>query len=241
MQKHKIEWFIISTGVASIHKNPDFDSSCLTNAVYGESCQYLEKKIDWCKVKCEDGYEGWVHSFFGFPSYKKNKPTHIVVFPDRNKKFHSLFPFGAQIKKNIVGSVKINDTLGIEKIIPIAENLIGIPYRWGGKTSFGFDCSGLVQSVLKVCGINIPRDSKEQKQYFQKDLIPMNESKPGDLHFFGHKGVVNHVGFSTGGSGLLHAQGFVKIESLDSKNDKANKNLIDIYLSSHSIKRKFRE
>ena len=239
MQNQKIKWFIISSGVASIYKAPDFNSPCLTNAVYGESCQYLEKKINWYKVKCEDGYEGWVHSFFGFESNMKNDPTHIVVFPDDKKNFYSSFPFGAQVKQNIVGSVKINNSLGIDKIIPIAENLVGIPYRWGGKTSLGFDCSGLVQSVLKVCGVNVPRDSHKQKQCFEKDLIPMNKSKPGDLHFFGNKGIVNHVGFSTGGPGLLHAQGAVKIESLDPQNDKANKKLIDIYLSSHSIKRKF--
>ena len=46
--------------------------------------------------------------------------------------------------------------------LTVLENLMGIPYKWGGKTSLGFDCSGLVQSVLEVYGFKVPRDSKDQ-------------------------------------------------------------------------------
>jgi len=50
---------------------------------------------------------------------------------------------------------------------------------------------------------------------------------------------VSHVGFSTGGKGILHSQGMVKEESLDPADRNMNQKLIDIYLSSHSIQRKF--
>mgnify|MGYP003313371952 CR=1 FL=1 len=127
---------------------------------------------------------------------------------------------------------------GFNKIIPVADNLLGIPYKWGGKTSLGFDCSGLVQSVLKVCGFKVPRDSNQQLDYFS-NTIDILSSEPGDIHFFGIKDKVTHVGFSTGGTGLLHSQGYVKRESLDPKHDDFNAELLDMYLSSHSIKRKF--
>ena len=133
----------------------------------------------------------------------------------------------------------ISKKLGYNHILKIAENLLGIPYRWGGKTSMGFDCSGLVQSVLKICGLIIPRDSKAQRLYLKNEQIDLFDAEPGDLHFFGAKNKVTHVGFSTKAAGILHSQGSVKIETIDSSNINHNKNLLDIYLSTHSIKRKF--
>ena len=133
----------------------------------------------------------------------------------------------------------INKRLGSSKVIDVATHLVGIPYRWGGKSSLGFDCSGLVQSVLKICGLKIPRDARDQIIFFRNDQIDLSNAKPGDLHFFGSQNKVTHVGFSTKGAGLLHAQGTVKLDSIDSSKKDYNRKLLDIYLSSHSIKRKF--
>ena len=47
----------------------------------------------------------------------------------------------------------------------------------------GFDCSGLVQSVLKICGLKIPRDSKDQRSFLKNDQIDILDAEPGDLHF----------------------------------------------------------
>ena len=68
-------------------------------------------------------------------------------------------------------------------MVKILNNLLGIPYKWGGKTSLGFDCSGLVQSVLHVCGFMVPRDASA-KSFFSKFRISIDDSEPGDLHFW---------------------------------------------------------
>ena len=47
--------------------------------------------------------------------------------------------------------------------VAVAERFLGTPYLWGGKTSLGLDCSGLVQVALTACGINCPRDSDMQE------------------------------------------------------------------------------
>ena len=143
------------------------------------------------------------------------------------------------VKEPVKGAILISKKLGSNHVLKIAENLLGIPYRWGGKTSMGFDCSGLVQSVLKICGLTIPRDSKDQKSFLKNDQIDIQDAEPGDLHFFGTNDKVTHVGFSTKAAGILHSQGSVKIETIDSSDVNHNKNLLDIYLSTHSIKRKF--
>ena len=234
-------WFIIHSSVAPIYADPTFNAPCTSETVFGESCKVIGQRDNWLNIKCEDGYEGWINEFYGKTKSAKNKPTYIVVFPNEKGTYSHNYPFGAQIKQNITGSIQITDTLGIDQIIPVAKNLLGIPYKWGGKTSYGFDCSGLVQSVLKVCGLSIPRDSYQQHDFFLEDEIEIDEAEPGDLHFFGKSGDITHVGLSTGKKGILHSQGSVKEESLDIRQKLANKKLIDFYISTHSIRRKFNQ
>ena len=240
MAKVRKKWFIIKAGSAQVYSHPDFNSSCITEAIYGEACRILGHKDNWFKIECEEGYTGWVNSFYGIRSLERNKPKYLVVYPDDGGCFNGKYPFGSQMENFIPGSMLINKKLGSGKVIGVATHLVGIPYKWGGKSSLGFDCSGLVQSVLKICGLQIPRDAKDQLTFFKNDQIDFIDAKPGDLHFFGSKNKVTHVGFSTKGAGLLHAQGTVKFDSIDSSKKDHNEKLLDIYLSSHSIKRKFR-
>ena len=240
MAKARNKWFIIKAGSAQVYSHPDFNSSCITEAIYGEACRILGDKDNWFKIECEEGYTGWVNSFYGIRSLERNKPKYLVVYPNDGGCFNSKYPFGSQMENFIPGSMLIKKKLGSGKVIGVATHLVGIPYKWGGKSSLGFDCSGLVQSVLKICGLQIPRDAKDQLIFFKNDQIDFIDAKPGDLHFFGSKNKVTHVGFSTKGAGLLHAQGTVKFDSIDSSKKDHNEKLLDIYLSSHSIKRKFR-
>jgi len=52
----------------------------------------------------------------------------------------------------------------------VAEQFVGTPYLWGGKNSFGVDCSGLVQAALNATGIGCPRDSDMQQAGLGKEL-----------------------------------------------------------------------
>ena len=76
----------------------------------------------------------------------------------------------------------------------------------------GFDCSGLVQSVLKICGLKIPRDSKDQRSFLKNDQIDILDAEPGDLHFFGTKDKVSHVGFSTKAAGFCIHKDLLKLK-----------------------------
>ena len=153
MQKSKKDWLVINVGSAPVYDKPNFNSSCLTEVVYGESCLVIDKNKNWFFIECEDGYKGWVNSFYGIKKININQPNYIIAYPDKNGNFQSNYPFGAKLDRKLPGCIPIREILEIDKIIPTAENLLGVPYKWGGKTSLGFDCSGLVQSVLKVCFI----------------------------------------------------------------------------------------
>jgi cell wall-associated NlpC family hydrolase len=86
-----------------------------------------------------------------------------------------------------------------------AERFVGIPYRWGGDTVVdGMDCSGFVRAVYNLCGVNIPRTSREQ--YRVGDVVAKDELKDGDLIFFGPSAdEITHVGIFVGGGRFVHA------------------------------------
>jgi len=233
-------WFVVSSGVAPIYESSSFNSNFLTEAVYGDSCKILKVRKSWFFVMCDDGYQGWIKNFYGFRSKLKNNPAYIIAYPEDRGLFNPKYPFGAKLSKKRSGAIPISQKLDFNNIKTVLHNLLGTPYKWGGKTSLGFDCSGLVQSVLEIYGLKIPRDSKNQWNFLESHKINLEKSKEGDLHFFGKKGEISHVGFSCGGYDLIHSQGYVKRESLDKNDPNYNKSLLDIYLSSASIRLKFK-
>src|SRR5262249_39201909 len=89
--------------------------------------------------------------------------------------------------------------------VAVAERFLGAPYLWGGKTSLGLDCSGLVQVALTACGIACPRDSDMQERALGRALDPgdVSDLKRGDLVFW--KG---HVAIARDRATLVHANAF---------------------------------
>jgi cell wall-associated NlpC family hydrolase len=86
-----------------------------------------------------------------------------------------------------------------------AERFVGIPYRWGGENVVdGMDCSGFVRAVYNLCGLSIPRTSRDQ--YKAGDSVHKDELHDGDLVFFGASSdKINHVGIYVGNGKFVHA------------------------------------
>ncbi len=107
------------------------------------------------------------------------------------------------------------------------RGLLGCPYLWGGRTPFGFDCSGFVQQLWFEQGIALPRDAEEQHRACDR-LPDLESAAPGDLVFFGPpRGRIVHVGIVLGGGYFAHSRGHVRVGSMIPGNPLWEKDLSD--------------
>jgi len=89
------------------------------------------------------------------------------------------------------------------KAATVALRQVGIPYRYGGKTPAGFDCSGLVQYSYSKAGKFVPRTTGQLWSALQP--VATTKMKPGDVLFFRIDGKMSHVGLYLGDSRFVHA------------------------------------
>ncbi|MEL7312856.1 MAG: C40 family peptidase [Pseudomonadota bacterium] len=88
-------------------------------------------------------------------------------------------------------------------VASLAQEQVGAPYRFGGSTPAGFDCSGLVNFAYGQAGMSVPRTT--ETLWRRARPIPLNEAQPGDLVFFNVEGKPGHVGVFVGDGYFVHA------------------------------------
>ncbi len=90
-----------------------------------------------------------------------------------------------------------------ERLWEVAQQWVGVPYRYGGKSEAGIDCSALAQRILQVFGIRVPRTVAQQ--FAAGKPIPKDAVQPGDLLFFAFRRKPSHVGVYLDNGFFVHA------------------------------------
>lgn len=110
--------------------------------------------------------------------------------------------------------------LSIDETISLAKRFLGLPYTWGGTSSYGYDCSGYMQMLCRRQGKPIPRDAQPQARWEGMQVLKRGDLRPGDLLYFGpSEERITHTGMYIGDNQFIHstthARPVVQVSRLD--------------------------
>ena len=220
----------VCADVLDVKRRPRPDASVDTQLLFGETVMVFDDDEDgWSWVQADrDAYVGYVAASALDRTPKASTHRVIVnrtfVYPAADMKLPVLaaLPLDGRVAvdatSNIAGGTFTRLSTGgfvisshiaaldrpAADYVAVAEQLIGAPYLWGGRTAGGIDCSGLVQLAMSVANRTMPRDTDMQQR--AEVAAPVDQAaedlRRGDLVFW--KG---HVGIMASPTDLLHANG----------------------------------
>ncbi len=210
-----VEYAIAHCTVTPVRQEPSEGSEQLTQLLFGEVCEVLDRLPRWTKIRSTlDGQEGWVDFKMLSPidnQYPISDIRTVVAVPmaiatametgeEMMLTLGTRLPNYAHGTFEVLGKqylinptevrgerleVKGDEAMRREDVCAIAQILLNAPYLWGGKNAMGIDCSGFTQVVYAATGVNLLRNAREQ--ITQGELVPnLAQAQPGDLAFFDH-------------------------------------------------------
>lgn len=94
--------------------------------------------------------------------------------------------------------------MSVPEMIAHAKRFLGLPYTWGGTSSFGYDCSGFMQMLCRRRGVMLPRDADPQSKWDGVRPVEKQNLQPGDLLYFGSTKRITHTGMYIGGGQFIN-------------------------------------
>ncbi len=255
------EYGVCRLSVIPVRSDPKHSAEQVTQLLFGDHYEVLEVATDrnWGLIRIyADQSEGWL-------DWKQHHAISLEYFQQINKTDYKITTEVASAvlyKKSpltiVMGSIvpissselfKIEEQFAfngeskglgqrrdIDFIKTTARKYLSSPYQGGGKSPFGIDHVGLLQMVFRIAGYPLPHDLK--KLVLQgKKVKSVDEARAGDLAFFTVKGTtVSHCGILLEENRIIHASGFVRIDTLTEEGIIISESKIYTHLL-HSIRR----
>jgi cell wall-associated NlpC family hydrolase len=217
-------------------------SEMITQVLFGEHYKIIDERAKWVKIRLAfDKYECWIDRkqsyevpkdvYDRLESQKSWVSTTDLAGIVNHVNTGQLIPIlmGSSLpnyeNQKLRWSEEVFEYSGLssssalevsrDRIIDNAMMYINAPYLWGGRSSFGIDCSGFTQAVYKIAGKKLPRDAYQQAE-IGTTLSFVEEAEDGDLAFFDNdEGEIIHVGILLNENEIIHASGKVRVDKID--------------------------
>jgi hypothetical protein len=223
-----------------MHAEARVSSVQISQRLAGHAVSVLETQGDWLHVRGDDDYDGWMHRGFVDqtgevpPDGARRALSLGCVVRNHQSRLTRALPLGAWLSRDetVTSGQAIDDDArptafprdGRAVSQTALERFAGTPYQWGGVSPWGADCSGLVQTVFWLHGVQLPRDAWQQAEVGEDAGADASGWRSGDLAFFSDREDrrVTHVGVALGQTRMVHlalSRGGYAVEQLDSSDD----------------------
>lgn len=231
---------ICRVAIAPLRKEPSDRSEIVSQLLFGDRVKVIEQTEKWWLVQnFDDDYQGWMDfkqlTRLGEAQYlDKRSYTYLAPAAVNNTLIATngsayYVPAGCTLPFYADGFCFLGEEkfeLKFDAWMPSRQTIASeleatakffenAPYLWGGRTLFGIDCSGFVQTVFRLHGLQLKRDASQQAE--QGELVDfLSGATVGDLAFFDNEaGQITHVGMMLGNDKIIHAAGKVRIDPID--------------------------
>lgn len=239
----------VRAAVAPLLAEPSAGAVQLSQRLAGHVVEVIDAHNDWLRVRGADGYEGWMHAGYveriaGGSSRARHEPQRLSLgcYTRRPGGGHRALPLGGYLEPD--ETLEAGEALSVaeaaERFPPTAAAITrsaqdyfdGTSYQWGGITPWGADCSGFVQTVFWLHGVQLPRDAWQQSETGEPGSPALTALQSGELAFFSERedGRITHVGLGIGGGRMAHVaigRGGFAIERLSDGHDSYVRKLRD--------------
>jgi hypothetical protein len=233
-----LEFGVCRLSVVPVRAESSDKAEQVTQLLFGDHYEVVNEDKDrkWVWIRTNyDQYEGWIDvkqhhaiskEYFEYLNHAEFKITTDVTSSILYNKSRQLILMGSMIPISstelfkmeeqfaFIGEAKnLGQKRDFEFVRTTAVKYLNSPYLWGGKSTFGVDCSGFTQMVFKICGYRLQRDSGQQALQGKSVAAP-HEAKAGDLAFFTNpNGKINHVGILLEKDKIIHSSGKVRVDA----------------------------